>query len=287
MRFESERSAGLTLIEILVVVAILGILLGIALPMLASARASAHRAVCANHQRQIAMAGRAYAADYRDYLGQAGVLDYRDGTHVNNGRNLPQMFIQAGMNNPYTRHPDHYTVLGYLPGDASSNDGPEVFRCPAARRYFGEIGSTYWENKGNVTSHYFFSTLINPPTKKTSSRQPKNNVWGPYKGSQIQRPNDIFLLGDGLGYQASAGAAGPASIHDTFTWEQLGEVSTVFGVATSSTGTWLDNPPPYHRGGPNGTFYDGHVETIVPPDVSSRYELRPRITADFSGRLIQ
>jgi prepilin-type processing-associated H-X9-DG protein len=50
------RRSGATLVEILVVVAILGVLVGLLLPAVQSARATTRRTACANNMRQIALA---------------------------------------------------------------------------------------------------------------------------------------------------------------------------------------------------------------------------------------
>ena len=57
---------GFTIIELLVVVAILGVLLGILLPVLGRAREAARRTQCLSNVRQLMLAGAAYAEDQRD-----------------------------------------------------------------------------------------------------------------------------------------------------------------------------------------------------------------------------
>lgn len=272
--------------EILVVIAIIAILLGIAMPALSAARSATHRAQCANNQRQIAMAARLYAADFRDYMGQAAALDYRTATHTNNGQSLPSDFIKAGFTNPLTRHPDHYLALNYLPLSTNykGNPGSDMFICPSVSKHYNTIANTYWQGKGNVESHYFFSTLLTRPTLTTVVVKAKNNVWGPYRSSQILQPNDTFLLGDAMGFSNPADPAEPATMVDTWNWDQIGDKSTVFGVAVTFTSNWMDVPPSFHRGGPNGLFYDGHVETIIQPPASDPFKLRPHFTANFSGQ---
>jgi len=59
---------GVTLVELLSVIAIVGVLAAILVPSLAQLRSSANKTKCANNQRQLAMGVMAYASEYNGRL---------------------------------------------------------------------------------------------------------------------------------------------------------------------------------------------------------------------------
>lgn len=59
---------GFTLIELLVVVSIIGLLVGILMPVIAAARRSAERVSCASNLRQIGLAVQSHRTDHKDRL---------------------------------------------------------------------------------------------------------------------------------------------------------------------------------------------------------------------------
>ena len=70
------RRRGITLAELLILIAIIALLVSILLPALARAREAARRAVCLGNVRQLTAAAIAYAADNDAYLPDAGSTNY-------------------------------------------------------------------------------------------------------------------------------------------------------------------------------------------------------------------
>ena len=88
------RSLAFTLVELLVVVAIIAILAAMLLPTLAVARKKAQRTSCMNNLKQLGLAHTAYASDYSGYM-PAGLSWAGDDsfTHI---VDLPQRFTYRG-----------------------------------------------------------------------------------------------------------------------------------------------------------------------------------------------
>ncbi len=63
-----RAQAGFTLVELLVVITIISVLAALLLPVLEKAVSVAHKACCANNERQIGLALQNYTSDFGDYL---------------------------------------------------------------------------------------------------------------------------------------------------------------------------------------------------------------------------
>ena len=113
------RRAGFTLVEVLVVVAIVAVLIGILLPALGRARAAAQQVRCASNLRQWGVAFHIYADQYKGLLPHTG--DRENGTYYFAASELPVPPVLPG----FTVDESGYTyVLPQLIGLKSWLDYP-------------------------------------------------------------------------------------------------------------------------------------------------------------------
>jgi len=138
-----HRSSGFTLIEVLVVVAIIAILAALLLPGLSSAKAKGKQVACANNLKQLALGCQMYAADNESRLPENTPEDQRKNSWVSGNMKVSvdatnEALIRQGKLFPYANH-----ILTYhCPSDPSKSGATTRVRSYSMN---GWMGSRYME----------------------------------------------------------------------------------------------------------------------------------------------
>lgn len=152
------RRAAFTLVEMLIVMAIISMLAGMLLPSLATAREKGRRISCVNNLKQIGYALQMYCDDYGGYipnnspLGVPGDAWTRQST--NRLRQLPAM--EMG--------------IGKLVATHQLADESEVFGCPSHIPHLPKAVKDDWRQTGPVDGAYLYRELDASPNPDALKR---------------------------------------------------------------------------------------------------------------------
>jgi prepilin-type N-terminal cleavage/methylation domain-containing protein len=116
-RNPSARRTGsaFTLIELLIVIGIIGVLAGLLLPVLSSAKERARRISCLSNQRQIGLAATLYMSDH-----DGGLFHHHEGWVLDDGTQVDELPSSAadcaggGMGNSHAEKPWAVLMQPYL-----------------------------------------------------------------------------------------------------------------------------------------------------------------------------
>ncbi len=174
-----------TLVELLVSIAIIGVLVAILLPSLGGARKQARRISCSSNLKQIGLGIRSYLNAYNDHLPLVSWVPSVSAFPVGGGF---EMFRPGGpgLPQPPTEAPDPVYISDVLADQLSNQVG--VFQCPedqpgAVERSEDNAGKTFFETE---KSSYEFRALFAGEVadrlsflyqERTGRKVPNHMIW--------------------------------------------------------------------------------------------------------------
>jgi prepilin-type N-terminal cleavage/methylation domain-containing protein/prepilin-type processing-associated H-X9-DG protein len=242
---------GFTLLELLVVIAVIAILASILLPTLARARTKAEGLSCLNNTRQLGLAWMLYADEHNGRLpynvgsdsGNRGIAARTDLNWVNN---IMDWEVTANSDNTNTLTITRAALAPY------ANKALKVYKCPADTVLSREQTSAGWAAR---LRSYSMNAMVGDAGEASSSGLNRNNpnYVQFFSLATIPKPMNIFVFLD----------EHPDSINDGY----------FLNKAYSSQ--WIDLPASYHNGAANFSYADGHSEMHRWRDAGTLVPSRP------------
>ncbi len=245
----NKKKKAFTLVELLVVVAIIALLVSILLPALGQARQAAQKVVCMSFVRQMVLASIGYMSENRDAFPEQHA--FRPTSFVNPDLQVNQGDVGHGLTDP---DPTYYCWAYRIDPYISWENQPESKCCPSLRNDYHQD----MEGTGNVGLSYF-----------------ANSVLTTFGGHNARRLNNLIAITE-LFESAYTVRTFPRLRRKSGVsnaWDTLSE-SQVQGYnwMTKLDGSlWAHLPHKDKRpeeGGRNYGFLDGHAEFLEWQDVT-------------------
>jgi prepilin-type N-terminal cleavage/methylation domain-containing protein/prepilin-type processing-associated H-X9-DG protein len=271
------RRSGFTLIEVLVVIALIAVLVGILLPALAGGRGSARTAACLSNLRQLGMGWTMYADDSREVM-----VPHR-APNLPGGTSNPENWIDVG--NGLKFRPTWIARMGRYTGvhafaNPATDDGRQdfdskVYLCPQVPT---------WSDERNAAYGYNYQYLGN--SRLTGGRY--HNY--PVRTSVLHVPARTVVAADSMGTACSFAPEERRPYNNNGRGEdELGNEG--FIIDPPRLTPWSDIATPGHRSGPDprhgrtsaALFADGHAAVYSPEAMGYRLDERGRCVESRAG----
>ncbi len=264
MKIRTSKSHGFTLIELLVVISIIALLVGILLPALGAARASAQRIVSLSNVRSLGTGMFTYAADNKDFF-----ILYKSGwlnpPHLGAVQNAPN---QPNGDKGYWWS-SKLVDLDYLPAG-------DIFDCPSFDSNFTEhlevsadnpteIAKRGWNTIQYGYNYFFLGSEHGLNWQRTSAFRGDLTFRTLFakktpRIDQVTDPANTIVLGDSRNYAFEIQRGGAFSFGVGYLYPSYDPPAGQYGYAD-----------PRHKGSLNVFWADGHGENKQVKDADNPY----------------
>jgi prepilin-type N-terminal cleavage/methylation domain-containing protein len=256
---------GFTLVELLVVIAVIAILAALLLPALSRARARADAVTCLNNTRQLAIAVVLYVDDHDGALPYNMILA---GSNYRSSLNWANNVLTRDLNSDNT----NLDTLTQASLGAYVSRNTALFHCPADQSMSDVQLAAGWDHR--IRSYSMNGMLGNPGLPALTGGNAGNSGLQQFlKLAQIPRPFEIFAFVEEQ----------PDSINDgSFLNSEASTTKPLVGILGNGPAgqvEWQDLPASYHNRNAAFSFSDGRAEfhrwanpeTVLPPRPNTPY----------------
>ncbi len=248
----AKRTYAFTLVELLVVVAIISLLTALLLPVLNKARDSARSVLCQSQLRQSAVGMFIYADEYKQTI----PVFRRRGGNIR----LWTYFLVHGMS---TKDQPFAAFGEYVPRTVSL--------CPSNEHYKKDVGRTDTSSTATTNLGYAAYVPMHQEVKTYKLNHIKSDSYTTSGGTKVSM--NLHRL-DQVGHPGSAILlADSASMHNSH-FKATGRMIANFRIDGSSN--WSGRIHVIHGGKANVLAYDGHTMTGSPEELRDNTTTRPR-----------
>lgn len=232
---------GFTLVELLVVIAVIAILAALLLPALAQAKGRAQAIACMNNPKQLAIAWHMYANDNAERLPyNLGLVGSSFRTELNWVNNVMTWDLSPDNTNVETL--TKASLGTYVGGNAA------IYRCPSDHSLSAVQIEAGWTAR--IRSYSMNAMVGDAGTFSANGFNTNNPSYKQFfKITQIPQPSAIFVFLD----------EHPDSINDGYFLNKAPKSYTASATGGNYYGKWTDLPASYHNGATSFSYADGHA----------------------------
>ena len=244
----SLGGVGFTLVELLVVMAVIAILASLLLSALSRTKMRAQGTFCLSNTRQLTFAWKTYSDDRDDRLPYNLAM---------NGNGLPMPAASKTNLNwvndimDWEVNPDNIDQSGITEASLYPYaKSVAIYHCPADNVVSGVQSAAGWSSR---IRSYSMNAMVGDAGALSQTGHNTNNpdYMQFFTMSAFSHPANIFVFLD----------EHPDSINDGYFLNKAVEISGPSLLGHSSVAQWIDLPASYHNGAASFSFADGHSET--------------------------